>query len=295
MRIIDAQLHDPAPWFDWTGHDIATRHAFLTELSMGYLDALGVDGVVLFPTDLKWAASAAAALPDRVAYVAEITPDVPDAEAAVAAAKARRGTGQLAVRAVIGWPLDGSEIGRLEAGAWDPVFAACEAQQVPLFCFISGWLDHAAPIAQRYPGLTLIVDHVGLREPPLDDADDPPFAALPELLDLARFPTVFVKLCGLPSLSRQSYPYDDVAPHLRSIVDAFGADRLMWASDTTRFTGRIGLARYENERALAGYPGKHTYAEALHFILHSDVLSADEKEDILGGTVRRVFGWPDEG
>ena len=100
-----------------------------------------------------------------------------------------------------------------------------------------------------------------------------------------------MKLCGLPALSKEAFPYKDVASSLRAIVDHFGADRLMWASDTTRFAGRIGIGRFQNPRTLGPYPGKHSYAESLHFIEHSDALSAAEKEAILGGTVRRVLGW----
>jgi len=195
------------------------------------------------------------------------------------------------LRAIIGWPLDGTEVRRLQAGKWDPIFAACERHQVPLFVFITGALSQLVGVVSRYPNLKLIVDHLGLRQPPLDNAEDPPFKSMAQLLDLAKFPNVYVKLCGLPALSKEPYPYKDVLPQLRRIVDAFGADRLMWASDTTRFAGRISIGRFQNPRTLGPYPGKHTYAESLHFIRDSEVLTLPEKEAILGGTVRAVLGW----
>jgi L-fuconolactonase len=291
MQVVDAQIHGVGPWSDWNGETSELQKRILTELAVAYLDAVGVNSAVLFPArgdvSAPWAAEQ---LPDRFAYVSSLNPDEPDIDGAVRAAKAR--PHQLAVRAVIGFPVDGTEVRRFEAGAWDPIFAACERHEVPLFLFLSGWLEHAADIARRYPGLTLIVDHIGIRQPPLDTADDPPFKTLPQLLELAKFPQVSVKLCGLPALSREPFPYNDVAPRLRAIVDAFGADRLMWASDTTRFAGRFGLHRSHNPPNAAPYQGKHTYAESLHFIRNSDVLTAQEKEAILGGTVRRVLGWP---
>ena len=64
----------------------------------------------------------------------------------------------------------------------------------------------------------------------------------PKLLDLARFANVHVKLCGLPALSKEAFPYRDAWPALRAITDAFGADRLMWASDTTRFGVKIVMS-----------------------------------------------------
>ena len=292
MRIIDIQIHDVGPWADWTGENTAVQNRIMTELVLAYLDAVGVHGVILFTGGghhddaAIWGASQ---LPDRIAYVPPIAPEVPDIDGAIRAAKNRKG--QLGVRALIGWPLDGSEVKRLEAGAWDPVFAACERHQLPLFLFITGWLDRVPAIAAKFPRLPLVIDHLGLRQPPMDDTEDPPFKSLPHLLALGKFPNVSVKLCGLPAMSRERYPFRDVAPALRSIVDAFGADRLMWGSDITRFAGRIGIGRFQNPRTLEDYTGKHTYAESLHFIRDSDVLKPAEKEAILGGSARRILGW----
>src|SRR5262245_31522383 len=67
MPIIDAQLHDPAPWLDWSASDLDTQHSVLNELTLAYLDALGIKGVVLFTTR-DWGAAAARAFPDRLAY-----------------------------------------------------------------------------------------------------------------------------------------------------------------------------------------------------------------------------------
>lgn len=290
MRIIDAQVHDVGPFWDWTGETDDIQHRIMGEVTIAYLDALGVDSVVLFPgghdPHADWLCRQ---LPDRFTYVPHVSPDDEDVEAVVADAKGNPGIAGL--RALIGWPFDGSEVKRLEAGKWDPVFAACESHGVPLFMFISGWLDRAARLAEDFPGLNLIVDHLGLRQPPMEQSDEAPFARLPQLLDLARFRNVHVKLCGLPALSREAFPYPDVNDALRAITDAFGAERLMWASDTTRFRGRIGIGRFQNPATLEDYQGKHTYAESLLYIRENPVLSADEKQEILGGTAARVLDW----
>jgi L-fuconolactonase len=290
MRILDAQIHDVGPYWDWLGESEEIQHRIMGEVTIAYLDALGVDGVVLFPgghdPHSDWLSRQ---LPERFTYVPHVSPDDADVDAVVRDAKANPGIAGL--RAVIGWPLDGSEVRRLQAGEWDPAFAACERHGVPLFLFITGWFEEASRIAERFPELTLIVDHLGLRQPPMDMPDDPPFAKLHQLTGLARFPNVHVKLCGLPALSKAAFPYRDVNEPLRQIVDAFGADRLMWASDTTRFRGRIGIGRFQSPTTLEDYPGKHTYAESLLFIRENEVLSPAEKEAILGGTAARVLGW----
>ena len=291
MKIIDAQIHDVGPWWDWTGERPELQHRIIGETTIGYLDAIGVDSVVLFPgghdEHAEWLSRE---LPDRFSYVPHISPDDADVDAAVETAS--RNPGVVGLRALIGWPMDGTEVRRHEAGAWDPVFAACERHKVPLFLFITGWLPHAADIAAHFPGMPLIIDHLGLRQPPLDTPDEPPFGKLPELLSLARYPNVNVKLCGMPSMSKERFPYRDADAPLRAIVDAFGADRLLWASDATRFVGRIGIGRYQNPRTMEDYPGKHRYAEALLFIRENEVLTAAEKQAILGGAAQRVLNWP---
>lgn len=291
MRIIDAQVHDVGPFWDWTGESDGIQHRIMGEVMIGYLDALGVDSVVLFPgghdPHADWLCRE---LPERFTYVPHVSPDDEDVEAVVTDASQNPGIAGL--RALIGWPFDGSEVKRLEAGEWDPVFAACERGGVPLFLFISGWLESAVRVAEGFPALKLIVDHLGLRQPPMEQPDDPPFAKLHQLTDLARFANVNVKLCGLPALSNEAFPYRDVNGALRQIVDAFGADRLMWASDTTRFRGRIGIGRFQNPATLEPYQGKHTYAESLLFIRENEVLDAAEKQAILGGTAARVLDWP---
>ena len=289
MRIIDAQLHDPAPWMDWTTRDVDTQNDVISELTFAYLDALGIEGVLLFSDE--WGAAAARKHPERFAYVPHVSPDVPDIDAVVADAKAKRAHGLVGLRVLIGWPLDGSEAERLKAGVWDPVFAACQKHGVPVFLFATRHLPLALPVAERYSELQLIIDHIGLRQPPMDEPESPPFKHLDQLLELARFPNVGVKLCGLPSLSREPYPFLDVVPQLRAIVDAFGAERLMWGSDIGRFYGRVGVGRFEVPNALGDYPGKHTYAEALGFIRYSEALSEAEKTAILGGTIERLLGW----
>jgi L-fuconolactonase len=290
MRIIDAQIHDAGPFWDWLGESDDIQHRIMGEVMIGYLDALGVDSVVLFPgghdPHADWLCRQ---LPERFTYVPHVSPDDDDVEAVVVDAKDNPGIAGL--RALIGWPLDGAEVRRLDAGEWDMVFATCERHQVPVFLFITGWLESAARVAERFPKLPLIIDHLGLRQPPMDVPDNPPFERLHLLSDLARFPNVNVKLCGLPAMSKEAFPYRDVNPALRAIVDAFGAERLMWASDTTRFRGRIGIGRFQNPTTLEDYQGKHTYAESLLFIRENEVLSPAEKAAILGGTAARVLNW----
>jgi predicted TIM-barrel fold metal-dependent hydrolase len=71
------------------------------------------------------------------------------------------------------------------------------------------------------------VDHCG-RPDPVDGLDAPGFR---ELLGLGRGGRAVVKLSGLVKFSRRPPPHEDTWPFVRALVDAFGPDRCVWASD----------------------------------------------------------------
>ena len=51
---------------------------------------------------------------------------------------------------------------------------------------------------------------------------------------LAKHTNVAVKASGMPSLSTEPYPFRDLHPHIRTLVDAFGPRRTFWGTDLTR-------------------------------------------------------------
>lgn len=300
MRIVDAQLHDPSVSRDWDGADERTRRGVLTELQLAYMAAAGVDAAVLFPVDLGWAEEAAAEWPERFAIVRMVTPEgrlggidpaAPDVEDIVEAEWAKPALVGLRILPRMFPDHDGSGYVQLRDGFYDRALATCERLGIPVFVSAMGNLSAPAEVAGRFPRLTVVVDHFGLRQPPELERDSPPFGALDELLALAALPNVAVKFCGAPVLSLQPFPYLDVWVPLRRVVDAFGADRLMWASDISRFDGRVG---FDIRLGWAGreYDGKHSYAESLLAVRETPELSPAEKEWLLGGTVRKLIGWP---
>jgi hypothetical protein len=44
----------------------------------------------------------------------------------------------------------------------------------------------------------------------------------------------YAQASGMPSLSTESYPFRDLHPHVRTLVDAFGPGRTFWGTDLTR-------------------------------------------------------------
>ena len=101
----------------------------------------------------------------------------------------------------------------------------------PIGLAAGNFLPVVGQVAERHPGLRLLVDHLGRSGGSKDAAA---FANLPELLALARYPNVAVKASGAPSYSSDPYPYRNIHPYLRQIYDAFGPERMFWGTDITR-------------------------------------------------------------
>ena len=95
----------------------------------------------------------------------------------------------------------------------------------------ANFLPVVGQVAQRHPGLKLIIDHMGRSGGLTDDAA---FETLPQLLDLAKYPNVAVKASGAPSYSSAPYPFTNIHGYLRQIFDAFGPQRFFWGTDITR-------------------------------------------------------------
>ena len=79
---------------------------------------------------------------------------------------------------------------------------------------------------QRFPSTRILVDH--LARP--DQAAAPNLTR--ELLSLSDFEQVAIKLSALGFISRMPYPHQDILELIRDVYDYFGADRMVWGTDT---------------------------------------------------------------
>jgi L-fuconolactonase len=299
VLIVDGQLHEFGPALDWdrdAGDDLVDR--LMIETTLAWMDAVGVDAAILNPTDAGtpegWGERAAIRLPTRFAVVRTLAaPEADGIQGEIEQLAALPSV--FAVRAGAGrTPVDpGGEAGAalLKSGGFHALFDACDRYATPLFLQAVGNLPLLAPLIESHPDLTVIIDHLGLQQPPLDERQEPPWRELRHALELASYENVAMKLCGAPALSDTGYPFTDVWPHLHAILDAFTPQRVMWSSDIGRFQGRIG---WDNVFASArgDYPRKHTYADSLGMLLHSDQLSETEKTWILGGAAIQLLGLP---
>lgn len=127
-------------------------------------------------------------------------------------------------------------------------------------------LPDLAPLIEATPELTVVIDHMA--DCPLDRPD-----LLKLLLNLARYPKVFVKISDMWVLSKQPYPFADAAEQVKRLLAEFGAKRLMWATNWP-----VSLQQLSYQRIVELYRD------------HFGFVSREEHEEILSGTVQRV--WP---
>jgi L-fuconolactonase len=199
--------------------------------------------------------------PDRFAYLLRIHHKDPELKGLAGLAKAAPHA--LALRADVRAKAD---VDDLANGAFRPFFAAAADNNLPVFMLTLGQASLLRPYIQEFKDLTFIIDHCGLPPEP---------AQFGEVLKLSAYQNVAMKWCHAPFVFAASgYPFGDLMPFLRQALDAFGPQRLMWASDFTAIqTGE-------------------SWAESLFYVRDAPILSATDKEWILGRTARTLLNWP---
>src|SRR5262249_24757996 len=80
----------------------------------------------------------------------------------------------------------------------------------------------------------LHIDHMGRHGGAGAAKDDAAFGDLGELLAVAKYPNVALKLSGAPSYSSEPYPNRYIHKYIRQMFDAFGPQRCFWGTDITR-------------------------------------------------------------
>ena len=179
-------------------------------------------------------------------------------------------------RALATWTPE--EAKEFASGAYDEMFAIAEDVGMPICLVIPGWVQHLPRYAEKYPDLSFVVDHCGVHgDHQIELADLAGHSRLgyfDVVLSLAEHSNINLKWAHAQRLfDAPDYPYDEIRPYLRRAIEAFGADRLLWASD-------------------ASIIPDHTWADMLNYLRDDPELSQDEKEWILGRTARKVFDWP---
>ncbi len=128
---------------------------------------------------------------------------------------------------------------------------------------------HIDALCQKFPETTVVVDHfarIGVSG--TIEAD-----RLNNLCNLAKYSNTHVKTSAFYALGKKRIPYDDLIPMIRKVVDSFGPERLMWATDCP-----------------FQVQGQHTYEASIALIRDRiDFLSESDKQWMLKLTAEKIF------
>ncbi|HEY6255537.1 MAG TPA: amidohydrolase family protein [Xanthobacteraceae bacterium] len=277
MQIIDSQVHiwaENTPERPWAPNMEGRAHLpepLTAEKLVSMMDEAGVDAAILVPPSLEGdrndlALAAARKFSGRFGVMGRIDFTKPRSRAALATW--REEPGMLGVRLTFHRP---DTRGRLTDGSADWLWAAAETHGVPVMVHAPERLPVLGEIAQRHPGLTLIIDHMGFGR---DTMDTQAPAGAARVAALSRHGNVFVKVSALPCFSSEPYPFRNLHEPLRRVIEAFGPRRCFWGTDLSRMLEHCGYRQ-----------GVTLFTEGLDF------LKPDDLDWIMGRALRECLRW----
>jgi predicted TIM-barrel fold metal-dependent hydrolase len=275
MPIFDAQVHAYErnhPGRPWVG-TLQGPPEVTGDQMVAAMDEVGVDGAVLvspfsmYRYDASYAMEVYAAHPSRFRLVKPVDPIDPRVADTIADWASTKGT--VGIRVFL---RDTASTDPADPGI-NRVLAVAGRHLLPVNLACTGRLEQAAQLAARNPNTQLVIDHLGLQQPPAPPAPPQPFAELPKVLALASHPNIAIKISGACTLSHEPFPYKDIWDPLGRIFDAFSLNRCMWGTDWTRAVALL------------------TYKQGVDAFRVTDRLSDSDRTTLMGDTLARVYNW----
>lgn len=149
------------------------------------------------------------------------------------------------------------------------MFAYGAKERLAMCCLIdTNALPALDKMCTRYPDTPVVIDHIcriGVTGE-IKEAD------VKALCNMAKHKNTTVKISAFYALGKKKPPYLDLAPLIKRVYDAYGPERLMWATDCPFQVV------------------DHTYLDSINLIKNGlDFLSAADKEWLLTKTAERIF------
>ncbi len=274
LEITDAQVHIWAastPERPWPDRHAPHRPVPITaEGLLAEMAEAGVDRAILVPPSWEGerndvCLAAAQKYPDRFAVMGRLDPESPASRDMIA--DWRKEPGQLGLRFTFHRP---SLQPLLTEGKADWLWPLAERAGVPIMMTCPFKIMHIADeIAQKHPGLKLVIDHLGLLPGTRDEAA---FAEFDKLLALAKRPNVAVKASALPCYTNSPWPFTSMHSQIRQAFDAFGPQRMFWGTDLSRLPC--------------------TYKQGVElFTQELDWLKGEDLAWVMGRGLRQWLGW----
>ena len=273
MQIIHSQVHI------WPAHrlgrPLATsyrdRAPYTYDMLVGDMDQAGVDRAILVPPSFDadrndYVIEAVERHPNRLAIMGRISLQSAADRHRLASWRSQRG--MLGIRLTFHRDIDRPW---LTDGTADWFWPLAERYDIPVMVHAPERVAAIQEIAARYPGLTIIYDHMAFARETIDRRT---LVRVDELLPLAALPNVYVKVSALPCYSTEPYPFRNLDEPLRRVIDAFGPARSFWGSDITRVPQTVSYKQV-----------------ATHFTDNLDFLSKDDLEWVMGKALAKCLRW----
>lgn len=280
-KIIDSHLHVWAssdevvtkfPYFQDPPENLKDRASTLNLLQE--MEAAGVDGALIVQPinhkfDHSYVSHAIQKYPERFKGMILFDPNMGEAEAFSQLEDLKK-KGFVGVRFnPYLWPkLDENKWSPMSEGVGLDVYKKCGALDMPvgIMCFqgLDLHYDDIVALLTASPDTTLILDHFGFTAIDND-------ASFDQLLSLARYPNVYVKISALFRLNDTS-PFEEVRrKRFLPLLSAFGANRLMYGSDFP---------------FVLEQPNGYRIVD----LVSSWIQGENERNAIMGGTAEDLFG-----
>jgi L-fuconolactonase len=273
--IIDAQVHAyeaDRPGRPWAAVLTGPPSANGEEM-VAAMDAVSVDGAILvsaytmYRYDPSFALEVGAAHPGRFGLVSPFDAADPAISDKIADWAAKDGTVGIRLLLAHGISDDAGEAGIAR------LLEAARRHDVPVNVYCTQRHEQVAELARRFPDVSMVVDHMGLVQPFHPPAPEDGWAELPNLLALAEYANVTVKISGAGTLAREAFPYIDIRDPVSRIIESFGLGRCMWGTDWTR---AVELLSYE---------------QGVEAFRQDDWLSDSDRAALMGGNAQRIYSW----
>ncbi|MDE1159342.1 MAG: amidohydrolase family protein [Neorhizobium sp.] len=268
--IIDSHVHvwkrDPA--FPFSPARKPPTEDNSAEMMLDLMRDNGVSRTVLiqmihYMWDNSYLADVLKRYPDTFLGVCRVNPEDPAAPDTLSKLTQEQG-----FRGVRISPYTAPEYDWIKGPLMPPLWKRCAELKVPMTVLTEApRLPQLLPLIEANPDLTVVIDHMADVEPTNEKG-------VADLLALARYPKVFMKISHPWKVSKQPYPYADAMDQIKKLYDAFGPKRLMWGTDWP-----ISRPQIEYPKIVELYRD------------HLDFMPDEDRRQILGKTVQEVWNF----
>ena len=146
---------------------------------------------------------------------------------------------------------------------------AAETKQA-MCCLINpANLSQVSKMCEKYRETPVVIDHFAR----IGMTGEVKREELDQLCGLARFENVTVKISAYYALGKKQSPYHDLVPMIKRLFETYGAQRLMWASDSP----------YQLQEG-------NSYRASISLVRdHLNFVSPEERAWLLRGTAAKVY------